>query len=258
MIKGKSGDPLAASTALSIAWAVLGVPLLFLVPPPPPDAWPMLGASIAVHVTYFALLNLAYREGDLSFVYTIVRGVPPLLVAVGAAAVVGETPSALGAAGIALVAAGVLLLGGSSSTQPRQVVALALATAVCIASYTLLDGLGARAARDPVAYMIWLSAIQGALFAGGSLAMGRGRLAREVRARWKLGVLTAALSAGGYTVALWAMTRAPIALVAALRETAVLFAAVLGALVLREPFGRRRIVAAVLVAAGTIAIRLGG
>src|SRR5690606_4462661 len=109
----------------------------------------------------------------------------------------------------------------------RRVVVLALATAACIASYTLLDGLGARAARDPVAYMVWLSAIQGAIFAAGALAIGRARLAREVRARWKIGLLTGVLSAGGYTVALWAMTQAPIALVAALRETAVLFAAVI-------------------------------
>lgn len=258
MIKGRRGDPLAASTALSIAWVVIGTPLLFALPPPPEGAWPLLAASIAVHVTYFALLNLAYREGDLSFVYTIARGVPPLLVAAGALVVANETPSPLGAVGVVLVAAGVLVLGWSSSSHRRRVVVLALATAACIATYTLLDGLGARAARDPIPYMVWLSTIQGALFAAGALAVGGGDLAREVRARWKVGLLTGVLSAAGYTVALWAMTEAPIALVAALRETAVLFGALLGTLFLREPFDRRRIVAAIVVAAGTIAIRLGG
>lgn len=256
MVKGRSGDPLAASTGLSIAWAVIGAPLLFVVSPPAEGALPMLAASIAVHVVYFTLLNAAYREGDLSFVYTIARGVPPLLVAGGAFVVARERPSAIGLAGVVLIASGVLVLGWSSS-QRRRVIVLALATAACIATYTLLDGLGARAAADPIGYLVWLTTIQGALFAIGALAIKGKPLAREVRARWKLGLLTGVLSAGGYAVALWAMTEAPIALVAALRETAVLFGAVIGAVLLREPFGRRRIAAAILVALGAIAVRLG-
>lgn len=259
MIKGKTGDPLAASTGLSIAWALLGPPFMLFVPLPSSASIPFLAASILVHIAYFSLLNAAYREGDLSFVYPIARGVPPVLVAVSAFFLAGERPSAIGIAGVAAIAIGVIGLGWSSKARGgRRVLALALGTALSIATYTMLDGLGARRCGDPITYLVWLSTIQGALFAIGALVIKGRPLAREVRARWKLGLLTGVLSSGGYAVALWAMTEAPIALVAALRETAVLFGAILGALMLREPFGRRRIVAAIVIAAGAIAVRLGG
>lgn len=258
MLKGRKGDPLAASTGLCVVWALVGWPLTLVVPAPAPESWPWLGASVAVHLAYFALLVAAYGRGDLSFVYTIARGVPPMLVAGGAWLAAGERPSPAGLAGVALVAGGVLTIGGGPKTPgARRPLGLALATAVFIAGYTLLDGLGARASAAPVGYLVWLVALQGTLFAAGALAWRRGPLAREVWARRGVGVLTGVLSAGGYAVAVWAMTRAPIALVAALRETSVLFAAAIGAIWLREPFGRRRLVAAALVAGGVALVRSG-
>lgn len=260
MIKGKTGDPLAASTGLAIAWALLGAPLVYFVPAPSSEAWPFLGASVLVHVVYFGLLVAAYREGDLSFVYTIVRGVPPALVAMIAFVAADEMPSLLGLAGVALIASGVLAIGGGSplAARSRRATWLALATAVTVATYTVLDGLGARASGQPIGYLIWLTTAQGALFSVIALAVRGKPLAAEVRARWALGLLTGVLSAAGYGIVIWAMTEAPIALVAALRETSVLFAALLGALLLREPFGRRRVAAAFLVAAGAALVRFGG
>lgn len=260
MIKGRGGDPLAASTGLSIAWALLGAPLLLVVGPLPREAWPHLATSVAVHLVYFAMLVRAYREADLSVVYTLARGLPPLLVALASLALPGERPGLVAALGLVAITAGVLTLGarsaGTSSVSPR-LLALAATIALCITTYTLLDGLGTRAAGSAETYVVWLCTIQGALFALGALALGGGALAREVKARWALGLLTGVLSAAGYAVALWAMERAPIALVAAVREVSVVFAALIGTFALREPLGRRRVLAAALVAAGVVAVRLG-
>ncbi len=267
VLKGRRGDPLAVSTGLSLAWVVFGAPLLLVVEPPAAAAWPHLAASQVAHLAYFSLLNAAYREADLSLVYPIARGTPPLLVACGSWLFVGEAASPLGVAGVVLVALGVLVLGlGSRAptsdpaparSRATKGLALALGTAALIASYTLIDGVGVRASGSPIGYAVWLSVIQGALFAAAALAIGGASLRREVWKRRGEGALVGVLSFGGYAVVLWAMTITPIAFVAALRETSVVFAAILGALFLKEPFGRRRVAAAIVVAAGVIAIQAG-
>ncbi|UJR85320.1 DMT family transporter [Sandaracinus amylolyticus] len=258
MIKGRGGDPLAASTGLSITWALLGAPLLFVVGPLDRAAWPHLAASITTHLVYFSLLVRAYRESDLSVVYTLARGLPPLLVAAMSIFVPGERPGAVAMIGAIAIAIGVLLLGAQGGAASRRVIGIALVIAVCIATYTMLDGLGTRASGDAATYVTWLCTLQGALFAIGALAIGRAPLAREVRTRWKVGLIGGVLSALGYAIALWAMARAPIALVAALREISVVFAALIGTFALDEPFGRRRLIAAAVVAMGVIAVRVGG
>jgi drug/metabolite transporter (DMT)-like permease len=266
LVKGRSGDPLAASVGLSLGWLVLGAPWLLVVPLPAAVAVGPLVGSIAVHLVYFSLLVAAYRAGDLSFVYTLARGVPPMLVAGGAWVVVGERPSVLGLAGIVAIGAGVLALyhhagdarsGAEAVPRRRRTTLLALATAACIAVYTLIDGVGSRASGNAISYWLWLTVGQGLCFSVGGLAVGGRNVAREALVRWRTAVVAAVLSAAGYGVALWAMTQAPIALVAALRETSVLFAAILGAIALREPFGPRRIAAAALVAAGAVCVRFG-
>ncbi|MCB9592712.1 MAG: EamA family transporter [Sandaracinaceae bacterium] len=264
LLKGKRGEPLAASAGLSVAWVVFGAPLLFVVDAPAPAAWPYLAASVAVHVVYFSLLIAAYRVADLSLVYPIARGTPPLLVACAGWLFVGEVPSPLGIAGVVMIGLGVLGLGlvrvkpVEGKPSRGRGIALAFATAGFIASYTLIDGLGVRLSGSPMGYVVWLTAVQGAIFAVGALTYGGPSIRREVWARRKEGALVGILSAGGYAVALWAMTLSPIAYIAALRETSVVFAAVLGAVFLKESFGRLRVVAAIVVAAGVIAIHLGG
>lgn len=255
LIKGRKGDPLAASAGLSIAWVILGAPLLFVVGPPPAEAWPYLLASQVLHLGYFSLLIMGYRRGDLSLVYPIARGVPPLLVTLGAWTIIGERPSLLSGVGVLCIASGVI--GIAAAQFDRRAIQLALATALFIAGYTMVDGLGVRTSGGVATYLIWLSTIQGALFATGALFVGGREVAKEVWERRTTAVLTGVLSVGGYAVALWAMRQAPLGSVAALRETAVVFAAVLGAAALKEPFGKRRIAAACVVAFGAVLIRLG-
>jgi drug/metabolite transporter (DMT)-like permease len=262
MIKGRSGDPLAVTTGLCVAWAVLGVPLMLWVPAPRAEAWPFLGASVVVHVVYTGMLVVAYRKGDLSFVYPIARGLPPLIVVIAAWPIVGERPSLLGFTGVALIALGVVAMSTSRRAPGERLfgrtLLVALAIALSIAAYTTIDGVGVRAAETATGYIVWLSTMQGALFAAGALLIGGPSLRREVWQRRWTGLIAGVLSAGGYGVILWAMMRAPLGIVAALRETSVVFAAIIGTALLGEPLGRRRIIASAIVAAGVLAIRIGG
>ena len=254
LLKGRAGDAHVTSTGLSLAWALLAWPLVWVNGPLPLAAWGPLLGSVAVHVVYFSLLTAAYRSGELSLVYPIARGVPPVLVAAGAA-LLGDVPSALAALGVGLVAAGIGLLGPGARAG-RRAVLLALGAAVCTAAYTLLDAGGVRASAAGV-YGVHLFALQGTCFAGGALLLGGRPLARQVWDRRGLSLATGVLSALGYAAALWAMGQAPVASVAALRETSVVFAAAIGALALGEPFGLRRALATALVVAGALLVRGG-
>jgi drug/metabolite transporter (DMT)-like permease len=250
LVKGRGGqDPLVATTGLTLAWLAIGAPLAFVVGLPTVESLPYLAGSLAVHLIYFSLLVASYRAGgDLSFVYTIARGTPPVLVTAGSVALLGESPGGLAIVGVVLIAGGVFTLGAVGRTR---LLGLALATALCTAIYTLLDAVGSRA-TGAATYSVWLVLGQGALFAGQALVRQPGIL-RQIRPG--LALLSGLFSAGGYAVALWAMSRAPVAPVAALRETSVLFAALIGTFFLGEPFGRRRVVGAALVAAGAVLLR---
>jgi drug/metabolite transporter (DMT)-like permease len=206
-----------------------------------------------VHQGYFALLAAAYRRGDLSFAYPLMRGLPPLVVALAGAFVLGETASPWLWAGIGAISAGVLLIGGlhpRKLLQRARAAAVALANVVLIASYTLIDGLGVRLAGDARAYGLWLFLGTALPYVPIALWLRRDAWRAHVRKHWWRGLLGASLSIAAYVIALWAMMRAPIAAVAALRETSVIFAALIGTLLLREPFGRHRVAGACMVAAG--------
>jgi drug/metabolite transporter (DMT)-like permease len=253
LIRGRAGDAGVASAGLSLTWAALGWPLALLAGGLPREAVASVCASAVVHVVYFSLLTLAYRNGELSLVYPVARGVPPVLVALGSAWL-GEPLAGPGVVGIGLVATGVLLLGPRGRAGGRAV-ALALGCAACTATYTLVDGLGVRAAGDAFAYTAWLVALQGTLFSAGALALrGRPFAARVWEGR-RVAVVSGVLSALGYGAALWGMTSAPVAAVAALRETSVLFAALIAVVWLGEPLGRRRAAGVAIVATGAAFLR---
>ncbi|MCA9616154.1 MAG: EamA family transporter [Sandaracinus sp.] len=258
MLKGRRGDPLAASGALCLGWVVAALPMLAVVESPLAASWPHMAASTVLHLVYFYALVAAYRVADLSLVYPIARGLPPLLVALGAVLVLRERLSLVGWGGVALVTAGVLAIGLTRGAGHGRGLGLALLTACLIGGYTLVDGAGARASGSPLGYASWLFVIQGSLFAASAYAIAKPDVRSEMRARWRSGLLAGTLAAAGYAIALWAMTVAPVAHVAALRETSVVFAAAIGAVFLKEPLGRRRLVAAAAVAAGVVAIQLGG
>ena len=254
------GDPAVATTILAIAGGVVALPFGLVTGLPGTASWPWLAVSIVLHLGYFAALAEAYRAGDLGQVYPIARGTAPLITMAGSVLLFREPISGQVLAGILLLTSGVLLLSlrgfASLTTLGRRAVGFAFLTAAIIAAYTLVDGRGARLSGNPHAYAV-------AFFVANGLAMGAVGLLRhraDLRAAVSIGWIVplggGVLSFISYWVALWAMTKAPIAVVAAVRETSVLFAAAIGVLFLKEPLVPARIVAAILVMGGLVLIRL--
>jgi drug/metabolite transporter (DMT)-like permease len=256
MLKG--GRDVLLDTAAIIGYAgLVMLPFLFVVPVPARDSWPYLGASMAAHAAYYALMINAYRTGDLSLVYPLMRGVAPLVTAVLGIAWLGEMPAALAWAGMLLISAGVVLLALRSAghAPARAAVGYALANALVIAGYSLIDGTGARLAGSAWSYVVWLFVLDAIPFLGW-LAASRGRsLADALWQRRRNGLIGGGLSAGAYAISVWAMTQAPVALVASLRETSVLFATLIGARVLREKLNARRWAGVAAVVLGVIALK---
>jgi phosphonate utilization associated putative membrane protein len=265
----KSSDDKQADTALvHFLGALVALPVGLWVGLPRPECWPFMAASLAIHVGYYVALAGAYQHGELGLTYPIMRGVAPLLVALGSAAIIGESPSAGAWLGIIGITVGVALVGLSHPGQALhhgKALAFAFANAAIIASYTFVDGLGVRqagpAVTEVLSYVMWLFVLDGfpypLLLWWRRGPQGRQMLVDYARSRWPLAALGGAASIGSYAIALWAMTRAPVASVAALRETSVLFATVLGTVMLKEAFGLQRALGAVVIVGGVMALRLG-
>lgn len=254
-----SADKALDTATIHVVGSLLAVPLILLVGWPPAAAWPFILASAAIHIAYYIALTGAYKHGDLGLTYPLMRGTAPLLVALSAATVLGETLSPLSWAGVIGVSCGVLALGLSRhAVDSPRAVAFALANAVVIALYTVVDALGARASGNALQYVVALFVIDGWPFAL-IVFMRRGGpvVWPYVRARWPIAAMGAAASLGSYGIALWAMTRAPVATVAALRETSVLFAALLGVWFLKERFNPQRVAGTAAIVAGVMALRMG-
>ena len=253
-------DPLSTTTVFSVGAGVVSLLFLPFVGLPAWAAWPWLITSIAIHLIYFAALIESYRTGDLGQVYPIARGSAPLMTGAVTAIFVGEQLSAIGWLGLLTLVAGVLLLsarGGRELAQiDRRAVGFALFTALTICAYSVVDGIGARLSANPNAYSLWL-------FVGMAMVMVPYALYRDgqtmlpaMHRYWQRGFAGGALQLLSYGIAIWAMTVAPIAIVAALRETSVLFGAAIAVLVLKEPLRAMRVVAACLIVCGLILIRL--
>jgi phosphonate utilization associated putative membrane protein len=254
-----SADKALDTATIHVTGSLLAVPLVMLLGWPPAEAWPYILASATIHIAYYVALTGAYQHGDLGLTYPLMRGTAPLLVALSAATVLGETLSPLAWAGVLGVSCGVLALGLSrhAMDSPRAV-SFALANAVVIALYTVVDALGARTSGNALQYVVALFVIDGWPFAL-AVFMRRGGpvVWPYVRARWPVAAMGAAASLGSYGIALWAMTRAPVATVAALRETSVLFAALLGMGFLKEKFTPQRAAGTAAIVAGVMALRMG-
>lgn len=253
-------DPLSTTTLISIGSAAVALVLVPVVGLPTLGAWPWLIASVAIHLVYFASLIESYRTGDLGQVYPIARGSAPLMTATATSIFVGEKLSLVGWTGIFALVAGVFLLsargGRDLAVIDRRAIGFALFTAITICAYSVVDGIGARASVDPNAYSVWL-------FLGIAVVMVPYALYRDGRdvvpamhLYWRRGLAGGALQVLSYGIAIWAMTAAPIAIVAALRETSVLFGAAIAVVVLKEPFRTIRVVAACLIVCGLILIRV--
>lgn len=255
-----SRDPLVELATLNLAAGVAGCLLAPLVGFPGARSAPYLLGNVICHSGYYAFLLVSYSSGGLSLVYPIARGSAPLLVAGFTTALLGEPLGFARSAGIALIALSIasLALSGGKRTFRLRPIVFSVATGMTIAAYTLVDGTGARAARNPASYIVWLFILNGVLLLPVLRARRRGVALEQIKEHWKTGTLAGLLSLGAYGIAVWAMTRAPIALVAALRETSVVAAALIGALFLGEPFGRYRVVASMGVALGIAVLRIAG
>ena len=251
-------DRLMAFAWMGIAQAAVGALVLAVTGLPYRAAIPFVLTSAVIHVAYDLALMNSYRLGAFNQTYPIARGTSPLVVAAGAYLLAGEHLGAAALAGVAVLAAGLMSLafsGGRRTRQDAPAVGAAVLTGLTIAGYTLVDGLGVRQAHDPWAYTALLFLLQGVPMAG-LAAVRRPLTAWRDRTSLERGLLAGLLSVVAYGVVLWAQTKAPLAEVAAIRETSVVFAAVIGTLVLGEGFGRRRVAAAVVIATGIVLIGL--
>ncbi|WP_233858857.1 EamA family transporter [Paraburkholderia sp. HD33-4] len=253
-------DPFLAMTLLCIACGLIALPSLAFTGFARPAAWPWVAGSVVLHFGYYVCLSEAYRRADMSQIYPIARGSAPLLTALVSVTILHETMSAGGIAGVMLLGSGVLLLSlrgrHHSASENRVALAFALLTAVTIAGYTVVDGVGARVAGNPNAYAATLFVFDAlpmltlCLYRYGPAGMAPMR-------RFLLpGFAGGAMSLAAYWIVIWAMTLAPIPLVAAVRETSVVFAGFIAVYVLKEPFSRVRAAAATLTVAGLALMRI--
>jgi phosphonate utilization associated putative membrane protein len=265
-----SGDKAVDTALVHALGALLALPLVAVFGLPPASAAPFIAASLLIHIGYYVALAGAYQHGDLGLTYPIMRGTAPLLVALGSGTLLGESPSAMAWIGVVGIAAGVALVGLSGiglgeALHHRRALRYALANALIIAVYTVVDGKGVRTTvadgHSAASYVMLLFALDGLpyplLVWWRRGASGRMAIATYARRRWPLAALGGAASIGSYAIALWAMTRAPVASVAALRETSVLFAALLGTVLLKERFGAQRAIGTTVIVGGVVALRMG-
>ncbi len=253
-------DPLSTTTLVAAGSATVGLGCLPLAGMPASAAWPWLIASAIIHLLYFAALIESYRTGDLGQVYPIARGSAPLMTAAASAFFIGEQLSLSSWTGIAALAAGVLLLSTRGGRELKHIderaIGFALLTALTICAYSVVDGIGARTSLNPQSYVLWLLVGNALTLTPYALWRDRRGVTAAVRHFWLRGIAGGALQALSYGIALWAMTLAPVAIVAALRETSVLFGTGMAVVVLKEPVRPVRIVAAALIVCGLVLIRL--
>lgn len=249
-----NADPLVALALMTTGAALAALCALPFVAPPGAAAVPWLAGTLCIHALYKFCLLRAYAVGDFGHVYPLARGTAPLLVTLVSVGVVGEHLDGATLVAVGLLTGGVISLafrGGALpfASDPRPVL-YALATASLIAGYSVVDALGARTAASPHGYAVWLFLLDAVPIVTLTLLRRRGRLLQAVRSHWRPGLAGGAMSLAAYWLVLWAMTVSPMAPVSALRETSVLFAALLSVIVLRERFGPVRALATLCVACG--------
>ena len=245
--------------AVSLAHALAGVLLIALSPIPDRSSWPSIFISTIVHYGYYLLLFRAYRHGDLSQVYPISRGLAPAFVALSAWLIIGETMPPLGWFGLAAISAGICLLAmlRGAAQAPGSTIALALLLGICIGTYSVADGIGIRQSGTATGYMGWLFLCEAPVPLAIALhrRRNRGRFASRTLI---LGLLGGVAAVTAYGLVLYVKTIAPLGAVSALRESSVIIAAMIGVVVFGERPWRGRVLAAVIVALGVIAVSQAG
>ncbi len=255
----KSSPDFIGLAAISTGWLIFGVVGVTFVGFPAWSSWPYLLLTTVVHTVYAALLVSAYRHGEFSLAYPIARGTGPLVVALAAPFLLQEHLEGPGLLAITLIVIGILLIGlagAATDLRNRHAILLSLATGVAIGSYTLIDAAGARTGPSPHSYSAWLFILTAAALLVITGCIHRTATLALLRPHLRHGILVGILSAVAYSIVLWAMTVAPAALVAALRETSILFAALIGWGLLGEKITRLRWVGVALAVIGVAVAKL--
>jgi drug/metabolite transporter (DMT)-like permease len=249
-------DQLLAFALIGIGGVIVAIPLVILAPMPHSSCWPYLLVSVAIHVFYNLFLMRAYRYGEFGQVYPLARGTSPLVVTILAAIFVHERPTVPALAGVLVVSAGLAVLVFAGRRPPRAALIAAIMTGLTIAAYTTVDGVGVRASGSSLGYIGWLMLLESLGVPLYAVIRRRSELAKQPRKILASGLLAGALSVLAYGLVLWAQTRGALAPIAALRETSVIFGAIIATVFFREPFGRTRIAATIVVAVGIVLLNV--
>jgi drug/metabolite transporter (DMT)-like permease len=249
-------DQTLAFALIGVGGIAVGIPLVIVAAMPRADCWPYLLGSVAIHVFYNLLLMQCYRLGEFSQVYPLARGTSPLVVTILAAIFIHEHLVLAQIAGVLVVSAGLATLVLAGRRPGRAAFLAAVGTGLTIAAYTTVDGVGVRLSGSPVGYIGWLMVLESLCVPMFAVVRRRDVLLKQPKRILLAGLAAGALSVLAYGLVLWAQTRGALAPIAALRETSVIFGAIIGTFIFREPFGRTRITATVLVAAGIILLNV--
>jgi drug/metabolite transporter (DMT)-like permease len=252
-------DPGVMALSVAIGGGVIGGAVLFFVPPIAPASWPYLAGTSIIHLIYFQTTIAAYKKGDLTLVYPIARGMAPVMATMLALVLLGESPSTLGWAGVSLIVLGALAIAGDGfrlDEKGREAVLFAVAAAAATACYTLADGQGARLSGHSFSFTAWLMVSLAVTNVIAMRFMFGPQTVRDAITILPLGFIGGAASFGSYAVALWAMTKAPISTVAALRETSIAFAVLIGIFILREKPRLWHLIGSATILAGAAVLRL--
>lgn len=250
-----SGDRIAVMAVMTIAGSVMSLAVLPFVDSPSPESWPLLFLTIVLHTGYSFFLAVAYDHGDLGQVYPIARGSAPILVTIGAFVFAGEYLDTPALIGVVCLAMGVIALtfdrASGVQTNPKAVF-YALATGLCIASYTVVDGIGVRKSDSIMGFAVWLTLGDGILIFLIAMIWKKSAIWNVMRTGWGKGLAGGAMQVSAYWIIVLALALAPMGMVSALRETSVLFAALISTFILKEGFGVWRFVSAGLITFGII------
>ncbi|HEQ1859177.1 TPA: EamA family transporter [Providencia alcalifaciens] len=245
---------------IAVFSGILTIPALFWFGLPSPDAVPWLALSVLFHIGYIYFLSQAYNHGDLSQIYPISRGSAPLITALLSIVLFNESLPFMSFVGIIFIISGVVAIAFAgrkfSLNIKGKALIFALCTAFFTACYTLSDGYGARASQDPVVYTLWLFLLNGAVLAIPGVMKYKSSLLHGFRQYWRSGLLGGLMQLISYGIAIWAMSQAPIVLVAAIRETSVLFAMFLSIVFLKEKFNGMRVLACIVILLGVLLAKL--
>ncbi|WP_206243876.1 EamA family transporter [Novosphingobium terrae] len=252
----RGGDTLLTTILVTASAALIAAAALPFLPPPARASWPFIAASTILQIGYFVLVARTYRIADMSLAYPLMRGTAPLLVALASLTLMGEPLSRAAWLGVAIICMGILSMARAARHASRAGIVMALGNAIVIAGYTLIDAIGVRRSGAPPAYTLWIFLLTGMVLAGWALTMQRRNLLYYARQNWALGLVGGVGTAGSYGLALWAMTVAPVAVVAALRETSILFGVAIAALLLREHVSRAKLIGVGIIALGAAVLRL--